>query len=490
MLRFAATWEAAIGRAWDRAIEALAAEIDAALRARRADAAGDEADLRRIFAQVSSEQDRAMRRALPGVAIPDVVSGGSRLQDRWVRRNVDLIKVDAEVKRTLREFLERPLREGLSQRELAAQLAERFAIGKRRAQLIARDQTLKLAGQLAEERQTQVGIRRYVWTTSGDERVRDDHAELDGTVQEWDDPPITNASEVRRGRPPRREHPGGDYQCRCTAEPILDDDAPEERDAPEPREPEPQPAPEPPGVPEPAPTPGPSVAAVDRLAERARIAAEQRAARLAREAAARAPVATQAAVVRAPAHAPAPLRAAAEASAQRLRSAMGPLQPAAIELADTGLGARVYGNYASSRGVVAVSFREETLAISRRARLPYAAGARPGNISDFATSDAEHVAITTTHELAHHVHFQASQRAIRLGERATSDAGDAVNDLILREYHSPAREYVSEYAQSFPWEYFAEAFAAYHHLPPEWRTSHPRATRLVEAVLRLRGGAP
>ena len=79
-----------------------------------------------------------------------------------------------------------------------------------RARLIARDQISKLNGQLTQERQTNLGVTKYIWRTSQDERVRDSHRELEGTTQSWDDPPSVG-------------HPGEDINCRCTAEPVLDE---------------------------------------------------------------------------------------------------------------------------------------------------------------------------------------------------------------------------------------------------------------------------
>jgi hypothetical protein len=54
--------------------------------------------------------------------------------------------------------------------------------------------------------------------------VRERHAELDGERFRWDDPPVTNEDGDEN-------HPGEDYQCRCTAYPVLpelgDESAPE-----------------------------------------------------------------------------------------------------------------------------------------------------------------------------------------------------------------------------------------------------------------------
>ncbi len=97
---------------------------------------------------------------------------------------------------------------GLRHEELSEKLEDAFGVSQVRADLIARDQTLKLAGDLAHVRQVQAGVESYVWTTSGDERVREEHAILDGETFAWISPPSVG-------------HPGADYNCRCTAFPVV-----------------------------------------------------------------------------------------------------------------------------------------------------------------------------------------------------------------------------------------------------------------------------
>ncbi|MBE6452842.1 MAG: hypothetical protein E7012_05075 [Alphaproteobacteria bacterium] len=45
----------------------------------------------------------------------------------------------------------------------------------------------------------------YIWCTEGDDLVRDEHAQREGKVFAWDEPPSGG-------------HPGEDYNCRCTAD--------------------------------------------------------------------------------------------------------------------------------------------------------------------------------------------------------------------------------------------------------------------------------
>lgn len=85
-----------------------------------------------------------------------------------------------------------------------------------RAALIARDQTSKFNGALNQARQVDVGVNKYIWSTSLDERVRDSHAEKEGEIFSWDDPPADTG------------HPGQDIQCRCVALPYFDETQVEE----------------------------------------------------------------------------------------------------------------------------------------------------------------------------------------------------------------------------------------------------------------------
>lgn len=99
---------------------------------------------------------------------------------------------------------------GLRVEEISQKIKEKFDVSQSKADLLARDQTLKLNANITQARQRGAGVEKYIWTTSGDERVREEHAALEGQVFSWNDPP-----------PPG--HPGEDYQCRCTAFPVIEE---------------------------------------------------------------------------------------------------------------------------------------------------------------------------------------------------------------------------------------------------------------------------
>lgn len=102
------------------------------------------------------------------------------------------------------------VRTGTRHEDLRAELVERFGVAASRATTIARTQIAALYGQTNAQQQKNAGITRFTWRTSHDERVRPEHQALDNEIFEYSAPPAVGI-------------PGEDYNCRCYAEPVLDD---------------------------------------------------------------------------------------------------------------------------------------------------------------------------------------------------------------------------------------------------------------------------
>lgn len=168
-----------------------------------------------------------------------------------VAENVRLIKgLEQGTLDAIKGAVLRGARTGVHQSVIGEQIAQQLGISKRRAALIATDQVGKLNGELNQIRQQRLGIRRYRWSSSQDERVRKRHRKLNGTIQEWSKPPV---ADERTGE---RAHPGQPIRCRCQPIPIIDDvlvDAglmdPKDVDLSGPGRPQPVP----PGLPQPPP---------------------------------------------------------------------------------------------------------------------------------------------------------------------------------------------------------------------------------------------
>lgn len=135
---------------------------------------------------------------------------------KWTSDNVNLIvtlpgqSLDKMKDKILADF-----EAGKRSTDMAKDIQRIYSIDKKHARFIARDQTAKLNGQITRAQQQDAGINKYIWRTSLDERVRESHAELEGQVCEWDDPPENSDG--------RACNPGEDYNCRCIAEAVIDD---------------------------------------------------------------------------------------------------------------------------------------------------------------------------------------------------------------------------------------------------------------------------
>jgi SPP1 gp7 family putative phage head morphogenesis protein len=179
------------------------------------------------FDRMSAEVSKKNAAGMKLLGIQPVRSGLSPVVAMARDENIRLVENAArEYAGSVREVFDDPDNFGLRVEELQDLLEERGKVFGSRAELIARDQTLKTNAALTKERHQRAGITAYTWSTSRDERVRPMHADLEGEQFDWDDPPVTNDAGDQN-------HPGEDYQCRCVPLPVLDLGEEPEETAPE-----------------------------------------------------------------------------------------------------------------------------------------------------------------------------------------------------------------------------------------------------------------
>lgn len=158
-------------------------------------------------------------RAVTGFDFPDPArSNVGRLLEQARQENIRAI---VDLTRTQQDRLERTLanssRQGIPLSDLSSQIQVELGVTERGADVIAREQTFRINADLNELRIREAGLEKYEWSTSLDERVRPDHAALEGKIFSFDDPPIIDQKTGKRG------NPGTDsYGCRCNAIPYFD----------------------------------------------------------------------------------------------------------------------------------------------------------------------------------------------------------------------------------------------------------------------------
>jgi SPP1 gp7 family putative phage head morphogenesis protein len=87
------------------------------------------------------------------------------------------------------------------------------------AKLISRTESAKSMSALTQARAEYLGRDWYIWHSSEDQRVRKSHQNMDGVLCRFSDPPEpeTLIGEDSYGK----YGPGGIFNCRCYAEPII-----------------------------------------------------------------------------------------------------------------------------------------------------------------------------------------------------------------------------------------------------------------------------
>lgn len=172
--------------------------------------------IRRNLAAVDANLIAAVRQSV-SVDISGALNDGGRIQaemQRAARQNAELItSIPTEHLERVRLAVEKAFTEGTRWEVMARELREIGNITDRRARLIARDQTASMNSAFNRVRQTELGIKEYLWSGSLDARERDSHRRMEGVRCSWASPPSVDGESVNPGEP---------IMCRCVAQPIIE----------------------------------------------------------------------------------------------------------------------------------------------------------------------------------------------------------------------------------------------------------------------------
>ena len=180
----------------------------------------------------------------------------SLLKDWEANFQMLCVSAESDAKKDIARLVTKAKNEGWNGKQLEKavkkDLPEKYA---NRASLIARTETAKLNTSVTLETYKEIGCQYYMWMATLDERVRPDHAMMNGLICSATDPTVwyeenpddpMHPIEHKRDDTMVHLHPGEDFQCRCTMvmwDPVIDGkyevkEAPEEE---EPKEPEQKP---------------------------------------------------------------------------------------------------------------------------------------------------------------------------------------------------------------------------------------------------------
>ena len=162
-----------------------------------------------MWKTVGAEMSMELRRELQSAPTGETVR-------RLMAEQVTLIRsIPLEAAQRVHDLTLKGLEDSTRAKEIAAEIGRSGEVAASRAMLIARTEVARTASNLTEARAQNIGSTHYIWRTSSDSTVREDHKKLNGKVFAWTDPPV---ADERSGA---RANPGCIYNCRCFAEPII-----------------------------------------------------------------------------------------------------------------------------------------------------------------------------------------------------------------------------------------------------------------------------
>ncbi len=154
--------------------------------------------------------------------VPEFTDAQRQTLAKDYSQNLDLYIQDwcSEAITTLREDVYTNVIDGQRSGNMIKMIEKEYGVSQEKAKFLARQETSLLMSKMRESRYADVGIYKYVWRGSMDAREREDHKVLEGTIQDFRNPPITCRTGKNAGA---RNNPGEDFgPCRCLAIPILE----------------------------------------------------------------------------------------------------------------------------------------------------------------------------------------------------------------------------------------------------------------------------
>ena len=162
--------------------------------------------------KISAEMSTGIQRTIAQTPVGEVMR-------KLMAEQVTLIKsIPLNAAQRVHDLTIKGLEDSTRAKEVAADIMRSGQVAHSRAMLIARTETSRAASNLTQARAQNIGSTHYIWRTSGDGAVREDHKHLNGKIFAWADPPI---ADERTGA---KANPGCIYNCRCFAEPLLSEE--------------------------------------------------------------------------------------------------------------------------------------------------------------------------------------------------------------------------------------------------------------------------
>lgn len=182
-----------------------------------------------LFDKSIFRMDKEFRKNVESITVQPEVTAFQAKQISTEWQNNFRKSIEGFTKKEIRELREQ-VRESYFRGDrygsLIQSIQRSYDVTDRKAEFLARQETKLLSAAYQGARYVEAGLPGYLWKAvegTAAHPTRHRHRELSqmsdrGKVFYWSDPPVTTEA----GQPQRRNNPGEDYGCRCSAIPVVE----------------------------------------------------------------------------------------------------------------------------------------------------------------------------------------------------------------------------------------------------------------------------
>lgn len=184
---------------------------------------------KKLFDKAIWKTNQSVKKTIESISVlPKLTSyQNDRISTEWAN-NMDKYIQDFTQKQVkeLRKKMQNNYFSGNRYDGMVNTIQRSYGVSERKATFLARQETHLLNAKFQEARLAEAGVHEYKWRcvsgtgnhpTRARHKALNDASQVHGQIFRYDSPPVT----TEPGQPERRNNPSEDYNCRCTAIPVV-----------------------------------------------------------------------------------------------------------------------------------------------------------------------------------------------------------------------------------------------------------------------------
>lgn len=168
-----------------------------------------------VMSEIFSSSEKQYNEAIKSLFALDIFSNNQSMTmilEQTISNSTGMMKnIESDNLNKVRQIVNTGIIEGKTSSQIKDDLVKSKAVARRRAENIARNETGNAYAAINKARNKALGVKKFKWITSNDERVRPEHQSFNNKIYTFT-------------RPPNGLMPGEDYNCRCVYSIVIEEE--------------------------------------------------------------------------------------------------------------------------------------------------------------------------------------------------------------------------------------------------------------------------